>query len=163
RRHLADQPLRGAPNRSLRERWGKWRRRRPHALLRAGVLAALTATAVALGTVGLDRLRDAHEALVEGQEQMQLHAYAEAARTLARGRARAEGLPGCQGLVGQLDDWLRQARRASAAEQLHAVAERARLLAGAEAMSAAELRALEAHCRTAWEARGLIAGPPGGA
>src|SRR5262249_31050475 len=32
RRHLADQPLRGAPNRSLAERWRKWRRRRPYQL-----------------------------------------------------------------------------------------------------------------------------------
>src|SRR5262249_10182946 len=35
RRHLADQPLRGVANRSLSERWRKWRRR-PYALARAG-------------------------------------------------------------------------------------------------------------------------------
>src|SRR5205085_8844896 len=43
RRHLADLPLKGVRNRSLAERWGKWRRRRPAALpltLAAAVLAA---------------------------------------------------------------------------------------------------------------------------
>jgi len=40
RRHLSDQPLRGVPNRSWKERWNKWRRRRPHRLT-AGLLALL--------------------------------------------------------------------------------------------------------------------------
>ena len=31
RLHLNDQKLRGVPNRSWKERWQKWRRRRPHA------------------------------------------------------------------------------------------------------------------------------------
>jgi len=34
RRHLNDLPLRGVANRSFRERWRKWRRRRPSALAR---------------------------------------------------------------------------------------------------------------------------------
>src|SRR5262245_43020251 len=41
RRHLADEPLRGVRNRSLAERWRKWRRRRPAALLWAGLTLAL--------------------------------------------------------------------------------------------------------------------------
>src|SRR5262249_14287405 len=36
RRHLSDLPLLGDHNRSLAERWRKWRRRRPHALTVAG-------------------------------------------------------------------------------------------------------------------------------
>jgi serine/threonine protein kinase/Tfp pilus assembly protein PilF len=42
RRHLTDRPLQGVRNRSLGERWRKWRRRRPHAL-------ALGAMALAVG------------------------------------------------------------------------------------------------------------------
>src|SRR3712207_6936721 len=37
RRHLTDQPLAGVSNRSLAERWRKWRRRRPGRLRTAGV------------------------------------------------------------------------------------------------------------------------------
>jgi tetratricopeptide (TPR) repeat protein len=61
-------------------------------------------------------------------------------------------------LVEQLDAWLHRARRANAAEQLHAVCERARLLAGANMLPERDLRALESHCRTAWEVRALVAG-----
>ena len=44
RRHLNNRPLRGVRNRSLSERWHKWRARRPYALLAtAGVLAFLAA------------------------------------------------------------------------------------------------------------------------
>src|SRR5262249_46639594 len=41
RRHLAHRPLEGVANRSLRERWQKWRCRRPNAPLWACVLFAL--------------------------------------------------------------------------------------------------------------------------
>jgi serine/threonine protein kinase len=46
RRHLADLPLKGVANRSLTERWGKWRRRRPQA---PALLVLLSAVTVALG------------------------------------------------------------------------------------------------------------------
>src|SRR5262249_6942850 len=101
RRHLADLPLRGVPNRSLRERWRKWRRRRPSAPLWAGLLLALAAVPAALGAAVADRVSEARAALREGQEQVRRQAYAEASRTLARGKARAEGVPGCGGLAGQ--------------------------------------------------------------
>ncbi len=39
RRHLANLPLREVPNRSLAERWRKWRRRRPTSLTRGADLA----------------------------------------------------------------------------------------------------------------------------
>jgi serine/threonine protein kinase/Tfp pilus assembly protein PilF len=61
RRHLAALPLCGVPNRSLRERWRKWRRRRPAALLWAGALLALAAVPTALGALALERLREAGE------------------------------------------------------------------------------------------------------
>src|SRR5207237_4898679 len=76
RRHLADLPLRGVPNRSLRERWRKWRRRRPYSPLWAGLLVALAAVTVTLGAAVRERLGDAREALHAGQHQMQPRSYA---------------------------------------------------------------------------------------
>src|SRR5262249_57483426 len=76
RRHLADLPLRGAPNGSLLERWRKWQRRRPNATLWAGLFLGLIASGVAFGAVALERIRGAHEALREGQVQMQRRARA---------------------------------------------------------------------------------------
>ena len=52
RRHLTDQPLVGAPNRSWSERWQKWRRRRSHSIRVSGMLTVVVA-AVALTLVGM--------------------------------------------------------------------------------------------------------------
>src|SRR5207302_3509437 len=74
RRHLADLPLAGVRNRSLTERWRKWRRRRPHGVALMGMmLTVLTAAgAVALGAVSQTsaRLEQAQVALSEAQVQM---------------------------------------------------------------------------------------------
>jgi serine/threonine protein kinase/Flp pilus assembly protein TadD len=156
RRHLAHLPLRGVHNRNLRERWRKWRRRRPDAVLWLGLALALFAGGALLTAGAVERYREAEAALAEGQGQMQRRAYGEAERTLARGKARAGGLPGSAGLAQALDAQLHRARRARAAEDLHEVAERLRFRAGADAQPAGELEVLDAHCRTAWEARGLL-------
>jgi serine/threonine protein kinase/Flp pilus assembly protein TadD len=161
RAHLAGRPLRGVANRSLRERWRKWRRRRPLALLWASALLALTAIPAAIGMVALERLHDAREALREGQEQFRKGAYSEAARTLARGKARVEDWQGMGGLAAQIDEALRRARRASAARDLHAVTERLRLLAGADVLPQRGIRTLEEDCRTAWGRRHLVVRAPG--
>jgi serine/threonine protein kinase/Flp pilus assembly protein TadD len=161
RRHLADLPLRGVPNRDLRERWRKWRRRRPSAALWAGLLLALAAGGAALAGAAAGRYADARAALDEGEGQLRRGAYAEAARTLARGRAQADGLPGSAGLVGAIDAKLRVARRAEAADELHAVAERLRFLAGSEARPA-RWDELRERCRMSWQSRGLLTDPTAG-
>src|SRR5262249_36027916 len=71
--------------------------------------------------------------------------------------AQVDGLPGSGRLVEEVDAQLRRARRAQAANELHAVAESLRFLAGAEIRSLPELQALEAHCRKAWDTRDLAA------
>src|SRR5207253_7048156 len=78
--------------------------------------------------------------LAEGQGQLQRGAYREAARTLERGKARAEGLPGAGALVEAIDAQLQKARRALAAEDLHAVAERLRYLRSEEHSSELQSR-----------------------
>src|SRR5262249_35699406 len=50
RRHLTDLPLRGVANRSTRERWVKWRRRKPRLLPLLGFLLAAT---LAVGFLGM--------------------------------------------------------------------------------------------------------------
>jgi serine/threonine protein kinase/Flp pilus assembly protein TadD len=155
-RHLTHEPLRGVPNRDLRERWRKWRRRRPNAALWLGLLLALVAAGAALAAGALARYQDARAALSDAEGQMSRGAYREAARTLTRGRARVQGLPGSAGLVLAFDVQLRQARRAEAVAELHTLAERLRFSAGADKQSAAELSALEGECRATWEARVIL-------
>src|SRR5262249_28758549 len=69
RRHLTDQPLQGVANRSLPERWRKWRRRRPYAFAMAVMLLSVVVASVAVGIgVGspLRQERDPAPAAPEG-------------------------------------------------------------------------------------------------
>jgi serine/threonine protein kinase/tetratricopeptide (TPR) repeat protein len=157
RRHLAHLPLRGVPNRDFRERWRKWHRRRPNAPLWAGLLLALAGAGAVLVAAGVDRYRDGQAALVEGRGQFQRGAYLEAVHTLERGKARAVGFPGGRTFAGVIDAQLRKARRALAAEDLHAAAERLRYLTASADPPAVESNTLDAQCRAAWEARGTLA------
>jgi tetratricopeptide (TPR) repeat protein len=160
RRHLSDLPLLGVKNRSLAERWRKWRRRKPHALALAGMFLAMLVTTV--GVVGYtfthvnQRLRDAKTALGEGQEQMRSRAYEEAARTFRRGLALSDGIPGSAELVEKLRGQLQLARRGQAADRLHLLANHIRLLYADDSRSSQEARSLEDQCQKVWDARLLM-------
>jgi serine/threonine protein kinase len=153
RRHLADLPLRGVRNRSLPERWRKWRRRRPHALGAAGVLALLVAVAgFAAGYVG-HRRELARAALDEGNAELARGRFAEARGAFRRGLAVVGGLPVRGGLEADLGQGLRRADRATAAGDLHAVAEVMRALTVADGASPADLvKAVQLGSRL-WERR----------
>ena len=77
---MAHLPLRGVPNRSLRERWRKWRRRRPSAPLWLGLLLALTATGALFAAAVFERQTDARRAVT--MSELQRARRAQAARDL---------------------------------------------------------------------------------
>ncbi len=157
RRQLAHLPLKGVSNRSLLERWSKWRRRRPNAPLWTALLLALATGAALLTASAVERHQDAQRALAEGRRQLHRGAYREAVQTLTYGRARVDGFPGGGQLVQEIDAQLSRARRAQAARDLHALAEGLRFLSGADVRTPPELAALERHCRSVWDARRLVA------
>jgi serine/threonine-protein kinase len=113
RRQLADLPLEGVRNRDWRERWRKWRRRRPHGLALWGLLAAVLAAAGGAAALLLLHFRDqrnaARIALVEGQRQFQQRQYQEALATFRRARILVENLPGSRDLARELSDQIRRA------------------------------------------------------
>jgi tetratricopeptide (TPR) repeat protein len=135
RRHLADRPLRGARNRSVAERWRKWRRRRPHALAVGAALALVLITgAVTVEYVG--HRRDlARSALAEGSADLDRGQVPEARGAFRRGLAAVADLPIRADLEADLTAGLRRADRAAAADDLHAVAERMRALSAADTVS----------------------------
>jgi tetratricopeptide (TPR) repeat protein len=163
RRHLTHRPLAGVPNRSLAERWRKWYRRRPHALVVGFLVAACLAIATAFGVLyarqnARDR-REAQEALGQGRGQMEQRHYAEAVQSFDRGLARLGGAPADDPLHAELVRCCRRAAQAHGVAALHGQVEQTRYLYGDDLLSAATLRAVEAQCRTAWEARRrLLAG-----
>ena len=157
RRHVADQPLRGVPNRSLGERWSKWRRRRPLAPLWGGLVLALVALPLFVAGVLQERVSEARESLHSGWDLYQAHQYAEAARSFVRGKDRVAHLPGCTDLRDHLDLALAQADRAAAAERLHGVADRLRFMVGTDLNTRKELEDLDAQVRAAWDGRSVLA------
>jgi eukaryotic-like serine/threonine-protein kinase len=167
RRHLADLPLAGIRNRSLAERWHKWRRRRPHGVALTGmmgaVLSATCAVAVGAATHVSDRIDQARIALTEGQVEAARGEWDLAAGTLRRGLAAVESLPWQGELTGELHQRLTQAEggrvaaeRLAAAAELHRLADRTRFLYGADRLPSAGLPELAAGCRVFWGERQRI-------
>jgi tetratricopeptide (TPR) repeat protein len=155
RRHLTNRPLVGVGNRSLTERWEKWRRRRPQALLLAlliffcvGALAGLVVL-YARHTAG--RHREAEMALDQGRQLASQRRYFEAVRAFDRGLQQLGD--GAEPLGADLRRQRQQAARAHDVAALHEQIERSRYLHGDELLAPATLRALEAQCRTAWGQR----------
>jgi tetratricopeptide (TPR) repeat protein len=156
RRHLADLPLKGVSNRSLAERWGKWRRRRPHALPLVLGLVALLVVGAGLAARSAQQADRAEAALREGEGQLNEGRYAEAAQALRAGEGWLDGVPLRRELRSRLREARRAAERGQAADALHAVCESVRPLYGADVVTADQLR-VEAHCRALWDRREELA------
>jgi serine/threonine protein kinase/tetratricopeptide (TPR) repeat protein len=161
RRHASDQPLVGVANRSIAERWVKWRRRRP-ATLRGSATVAVVAGAVLVLATGTwmqwrDRREQAEHALQFGADQISGGHFAQAAQTLERGLAMADDLPFHRALKGQLRDQVATAKWLDIAQQLHELADRVRVLHGAHTIPASSQQTLASRCRALWEKRDSIA------
>jgi serine/threonine protein kinase len=167
RRHLAHLPLAGVRNRSLAERWRKWRQRRPHGLARAGMLLAVltAAAAVALGaaTDYRRRVEQARAALDDGQAQLARGEWDGAARTLRRGLSAARATPFRRDLADELNRRLCLAERGRAAadrdaavRELHRLTDRLRFLYAADPIPHDVLQQVEPCCRALWDSRGRI-------
>ncbi len=158
RRHMADQPLRGVPNRNLREQWVKWCRRQPYELFRMKALLASGGVVIVIAILAWSmflapRFRAAASALREGRLLLDRREYTHAARALTRGAASVEGLPGSGHLSGELAALLRLADRLEEAEQLDHLVNRLRFLDSAAELPAASAREIERHCATLWKSR----------
>src|SRR5262245_645904 len=153
RRHLMSLPLRGVGNRSLSERWRKWRRRRPLALPLSLALAAL-----AVATVGLVRYTDrqadrALTSLHDGESYLDQRRYAEAAEVCRAGEALIDGLPFHRKLRTQLTETRQAASRGQAAADLHEFCERVRPLYAAEMLTPVQAGEASARCKELWDRR----------
>jgi eukaryotic-like serine/threonine-protein kinase len=162
RRHLTNQPLAGVRNRSLAERWQKWRRRRPNRLRLAAMLAVLVATACVLVTTLWSNTRERHEqaelALYDGQQLLRRGQHqADAINTFNRGIELLDGRPFEGDLRQQLRDQLATARRLQLASQLHQLADEIRILYGSDTIAPpARLASLAAQCDAFWQKRSQV-------
>lgn len=163
RRHLADLPLRGVLNRSWGERWGKWRRRKPHALtltaLCAFLLAALIGSGSWLWSQNRQRLAAADVALRKGEESLAKEEWSRAVDFLEQGLSLADTTGGGElgkrlsANLAKARVHLRQAERRKSLADLHRLVNQIRLQAYNEALSPAVLGDLQVRCRSLWDAR----------
>ena len=157
RRHLMAQPLHGVPNRSLRERWQKWRRRRPLALPLGLAVAAVLVAGLGLVVQGDRQVGRARAAIRDGQALVEQGRYREAAEACRTGEALLEGVPFRRSLRTSLAATRKAADRGQAAADLHALCEQVRPLYAADVLSPAQARTAAEHCRELWAVRGDIA------
>lgn len=157
RRHLASLPLSGVPNRSLAERYRKWRRRRPH-----GLTIGLLSSAVLVGSIGwllhANHLAEtADRAHQDGLTRMSQGRYLDAIDSFRGGETLANGLL----FRGQLRSQLRESRltaeRAQAVVELHQLCEQIRPYYAAEFATPGQAQLVERRCRDLWEQRQSLA------
>jgi eukaryotic-like serine/threonine-protein kinase len=156
RRHLANQPLKHITNRSLSERWAKWRRRRPYALTGIFLCLALLTSCVVTATTLRQRWEEAERALEEAQAEMEAGHFQWAKLTIDRGLSLAAELPWRGKLVRDLQIAETVAQQGYLVEQLHAVVEQLRGWYGADGLPAAEAMRLETDGRRLWDQRKLL-------
>ena len=157
RRHLTDLPLKGVRNRSLTERWRKWRRRRPHALPLVLAVAALAAACGGWFAYANRQASRAQFALREGEELLARGQYPEAVEAFRGGEALIGDLPFRRELAERLHGGRRRAERGLAAAELHRLVERVRPLYGAEVVAPNQVRSAATACRELWARRDVLA------
>jgi tetratricopeptide (TPR) repeat protein len=157
RRHLADLPLQGVANRNVLEQGRKWLRRRPHTLVQIVLLvAAVGGTAAAVWSAcssAMRTVRDAEASLADARSFLKDRRYDEAARSADRGLQLVDSLRGQDPLRQALGSCVRRAQRGAAADRLHSLAERLRLLCGAQSPPQREFAAVAGPCRDVWAER----------
>jgi serine/threonine protein kinase len=154
RRHLADLSLLGVSNHSLSERWRKWRRRKPHALMTFSALAVTLLAIVSGGTLFVrDRLDRARQAVGHAREDFENHDYAAAVERLQSGSQAIAWFPGQYDLKQELKTQLMLSRRARLADTLHQLVEQLRLLDSFESVPDRQLRHLQLGCEQLWSVR----------
>lgn len=157
RRHLAAMPLAGVPNRSLRERWQKWRRRKPHALALVAVAATTLVVVSALGILVYgERTRQARAALQQAERQLVARDYSGAIEQLNAGRNAIAWLPNKAELKRTFQARIEAAELARLTDSVHVLAEKLRFIDSVEEVPRERLQQLAAGCGRIWEARERI-------
>jgi eukaryotic-like serine/threonine-protein kinase len=154
RRHLAGELLRGVPNRSWKERWSKWRLRKPHALSGGASLLALVLSVMVLlvGTFAYwrGRQQEANRSLEEGRQLVNQKKYHAAGQAFFRGQEQAAPLPLAGDLLRALDQEGRRAQTNHLAQELHQAADELRFQVDPAGLSHHQAEELGRRCARFW-------------
>src|SRR5262249_10459767 len=149
-------------NRSMAERWRKWRRRQPGTLpwgvaWYLTVAALITAAGLALA-YHRQRLDEIRADLTEGQRLRIEHRFSEAVRTRGSSLQRSASLPAAGKLTEAMDSELRLARRGQKADALHRLADLVRFRYGLNPPAGGEASNLVRDVRAIWREKDLLLG-----
>lgn len=158
-RQLKDLPLNGVYNR-WSDRWRKWRRRRPLALV-MGVMftsfcAAMTFAGLNHQQVTLERRGQAESALLDGQDLMHQGQHEAAVRRLKTGAKIASQINGMESTHEQILQWLQSAQRLQNTKELSETLHLLRIEALEKRTPRRLQIALEAAGRTGWSRRDVM-------
>lgn len=153
RRHLANKSLIHVANRSLRERWLKWRRRQPHALTRIFLSLALVASCLATAATVRQRWREAELVLEEAQIEIEAGRFQWAISSLDRGMSLAARLPWRSKLLTDLEAAQAVAKQGALVQQLHILVEQFRAFYGAEVIARQQSQQLKDDAQRVWQQR----------
>ncbi|HEY2148841.1 MAG TPA: serine/threonine-protein kinase, partial [Pirellulales bacterium] len=160
RRHLANLPLAGVANRSVVERWQKWRRRKPAAL---AVVAVATAAVLIVGWIAgfyyRDRVRGAEALLVKSQHELTSRDFSTAIQDARSGICDVRWFPWKSDLKNRLAALAQSAERGRAVSTLHDLVEQLRFL-DEEKINPERLADIAAGCRQIWQARDALGARP---
>ena len=161
RRHLNDLPLEGVRNRSVAERWRKWRRRRPQLLavyaLTAIVLFVAVVGALLVGNHFQQSKRAAQADLEESRQLLRSARYEDAS---ARAETALQRLQGVSAPTASLQSELRaamlQAKQLRTADELHKLVDKLRALYDVNWISPVAARRLHGQCKRLWDSRASL-------
>jgi tetratricopeptide (TPR) repeat protein len=150
RAHLAHRPLRGVRNRSVVERWRKWKRRRPHAGWVVAGLAVAAAGTIALGSQIRGRYQEAGTALADARSLQMAGDPTRAREAVERGLRAIERLPFADSTRRQLHAERERIQGDEVKSRLHTLADRIRFASVSERLTPTEAEQLETACREIW-------------
>ena len=156
RRQLNDLPLRGVRNRSILERWRKWRRRHPGALAWGVAASAVLLASSLILAVFLERTEQLRIALEDGRAARASQRYDDAIRTLKRGLDDAAALPAAQEWRKALHSELVLTQHRQLTAELHELANRIRFHYGVELPGPEEARSVSRLCKAIWDRRAQL-------
>ena len=157
--HLASLPLRTVANRSLVERWQKWRRRKPHAMALAAIsLAALVVVCTLGGLFFHDRMQTAEALMAQSQQELASKQFDSAITHAQSAFSALSPFPWQGKLKEQLRRQIASAQRGQANGALHELVEQLRFLED-QPLDQAKLAEIAAGCAKVWKRRESFASP----
>ena len=163
--HLSNQPLHGVSNRCWRERFRKWRRRRPTAPRLLVLIPLVLGVTGVLSYAALSHWKHLRGevvfALTEGRKNYQERGrFADALVQLKQGLEVARTMPWQVQRIRELEEEIRLAELAQADDQrrqalrdLHALADQVRAFFGTDNLPGPRLAALDKSCQEFWAKR----------